>query len=130
MSSSNICRQLLEVSALQYFHELTFGLYFKLISGSHFFVSSTTVNNHSFKFPMIFCEPETAIQNGGENLIIAPGEVLYVLGEFKLDDGAGIQLKGGKVHHSQALNGDEYKQLLAALSENSSAESVEVRMYL
>jgi hypothetical protein len=100
-----------------------------LNSGSHFFVSSTTVKNHSFKFPIIFYEPETAIQNGGKNLIIAPGEVLYVLGEFKLDDGAGIQLKGGKVHHSQALTGDENKKLLADLRENSSAESAEVRMY-
>lgn len=132
MSSNNIYRRsLLELSALQYFHELTFGCYFKFNSGSHFFVSTSTLAM-PYDFPLIFCEPESAVQNGGKNLIVDPGEILCVLGEFKLDEGAGIQLKGCKVRHNRALNAEEYNQLLADLKVAKSAAkySVEVSMTL
>ena len=126
MSSNSYCRSLLELSALQFFHELTFGCYFKFNSGSHFFVSTSILA--TYDFPLIICEPESAVQNGGKNLIVAPGEILYVLGEFKLDEGAGIQLKGCKVRHNRALNVEEYSQLLADLkvAKSSANYSVEV----
>ena len=110
-------RSLCEVSTLQYFRELSYGCYFKLNSGNHFFVSKfRTTCNPPYKFPIFSCDRESAVQNGGQNLIVDKGEVIYVLGEFKLDEGAGIQLMGGKVHHNQAFNEEEYAQLLADLS--------------
>jgi len=128
-------RTLLEVSALQFYRELTFGCYFKLTGGSHFFVSSTFVHHsiaNPFIFPLIVCEPESAVQNDGEKLIVAPGETMHVLGEFKFDDNAGIQLKGGKVNHYQPLTVEEYEQLLVVLNDASSSSkyAVEVRMIL
>jgi hypothetical protein len=127
--SSNIYRSLLELSTLQYFYELKFGCYFKVNSGSHFFVSTSTLAT-PYDFPLTFCEPESAVQNGGNNLIVDPGEILYVLGEFRLNEGAGIQLKGCKVLHNIALNVGEYNQLLTDLKVAKSAAnySVEVSM--
>ena len=94
-------RSLCEVSALQYFRELSYGCYFKLNSGNHFFVSKfRTTCNPPYKFPIISCDRESAVQNG----------------EFKLDEGAEVQLMGGKVHHNQAFNEEDYAQLLADLS--------------
>lgn len=52
------------------------------------------------------------------------------MGEFKLDEGAGIQLNGGRVHHNHSLKGEEYAQLLADLRAAVSAANfcVEVSM--
>lgn len=54
-----------------------------------------------------------------------------MLGEFKLDEGAGTQLISGKVHHNQqAFNGKEYAQLLtdlyAVASEANSCKIMQV----
>jgi hypothetical protein len=63
----------------------------------------------------------SAVQNGGEERFIVAttthvtGEIKCVLGEFKLDEGAGTQLISGKVHHNQAFNGKEFAQLLTDL---------------
>ncbi len=109
-------RSLFEVvsSALQYFRELTHGCYFR------FFVVSNlpTTGNLPYKFPIISCDRESAVQNGGERFIVATtttGESKCVLGEFKLDEGAGTQSISGKVQHYQAFNGKEYAQLLTDL---------------
>jgi len=75
--------------------------------------------NPPYKFPITSCDRDSAVQNGGERFIVATtrGEIKCVLGEFKLDEGAGTHqlISGKKVHHNQAFNGKEFAQILTNL---------------
>ena len=127
--SRNYCRSLLETASLECFCELTYGCYFKLACGSHFFVSKQeTYPALLYDFPLVFGDVSSAVQHGGNNLIMAPGEILYVMGQLKLDEGGGVQMKGCHVRHYLPLSSEQYSQLLAHLTTASTQDSmIEVR---
>jgi hypothetical protein len=98
----------------------------------HYFISSDFDSNNALtpsnniykehlKCPLIFYEESSAVQNGGNNLLIQEGEKLVFFGVLNLDVG-GIQLIGSTVSFVQGSTCEtDLEELIGPLLEANGA---------